>query len=133
MWFHPMALFAKLLLRNANATTFIASAQAYGMPRIYRRILTACRTMLRDEPSRELFVRDAVKSAIRSPTEALTLLSDSRVASFAVKYAESLHRNTSASVPPFMVSIASLLFKKTKFGKGIDILRKLAKPSKPAR
>lgn len=130
--FHPLSFLVSFLAKQSTVTTFVASAQAYGVPRLYKLLLRTTRTQLKDEDAAtRALVEQAMKVAIRSPTQGLQLLADTRVAAFAVKYVESIRGST--TLPPFVTSITEMLFKKTPMGRAIDVIRKVAYPNKPAR
>ena len=132
MWFHPLTFLVSFLAKQSTVTTFVTSAQAYGVPRLYKLLLRSSRKLLKDEDAAtRALVEQAMKVAIRSPTDGLKLVADTRVAGFTVKYIESIRGST--TLPPFVTAIIEMLFKKTPMGRAIDVVRKVAYPNKPSR
>lgn len=61
------------------------------------------------------------------PSTAYSFITESHTAAFLIKEAETLASTTHIHPPPVVLAIAEMLFKKTPFGRVIDILKRAAK------
>ena len=64
-----------------------------------------------------------LKKAIRAPNDAMSLVTESHTANFLVNQAERVI-SSHGQWPPVVVAIVEMLFKRTPFGRVIDILRR---------
>jgi hypothetical protein len=67
-----------------------------------------------------------LKKAIRIPSSAYSAVTESHTAAFLVKEAEALANTTHMHVPPVVIAVAEMLFKRTPFGRVIDVLKRAA-------
>ena len=67
-----------------------------------------------------------LKAAIRMPTTAYQHLTESHTAEFLVKLAEDVADRTHLHMPPSVVAVAEMLFRRTPMGRFVDILKRAA-------
>lgn len=109
---HPLAIAA---LWGAKKVVVLGAANRYGWPLIYRRLAEQSRYLIEDVSTR-VYVNARIREAIRAPTQAYDVLTDSKVASLMAKIIEAgahttntAARTTDAAarttLPPFLYNL----------------------------
>lgn len=109
---HPLAIAG---LWAAKKVVFLGVANRYGWPLIYRRMAEQSRYLMKDRGTR-IYVNARMREAIRAPTHAYDVLTDSKVASLMAKIIEAGAHTTGAaarttdsaartSLPPFLYNL----------------------------
>ncbi len=122
----PMFAF---IAKNATFANAYVAAQTYGFPRLYKRLSEGVKVLVPKQ--QQVVVRDAIKLGIRAPVEMYKLSTNLPLVQFLKSYAEMVAQGSVLSkTPPFVVSFAQALMRKTSFGKVLDILEKAAMSKK---
>ncbi len=94
---------------------------------MYRRLLEGLVQLKVPAPQADI-IRRALKEGIRSPNTAYTVLRNSEVAEFLVRYSEHLLvYKDKINVPPFILSVAEVILKKSALGKFMHVYQKAKK------
>jgi len=110
--FNPLVILPLLALKKAAVWKM---AETYGFPMLYRRLAEGVKyTMPKEQHGQILY---AIKTSMRSPRLAFTVLNDSGVIQFAEKYSQLIVEKSPVKVPRFMVSIAEVIVKDSGAGK----------------
>ena len=124
--FHPLfagipALAKLLVVKKVGFWGGLQAANAYGWPRITRRLLKF--NKLHTPPEAQRRVQAGVMQAIRTPSEAYSVLKDSEVYRFVDKVA----RDGASHVPGWVQSLANSVASKTSVYKALKELENEAK------
>jgi hypothetical protein len=111
----PFAAAGGILFKKA---TMYALAANYGFPRLYRRLLEQNRKLTPKD--QQWIVREGLRRALRTPTEAYNVVRDSRVYSFFQKVVQ----QQSSKLNPVVRTVAETILGSTKIGKNLKELDK---------
>jgi len=120
--FNPLLLLPLLAVKKAAVWKV---AETYGFPRLYRRLAEGVKYTMPTEQQGP--VLSAIKTSMRSPRLAFTLINNSGFVEFAEKYSQLIVEKSPVKVPPFMKSIAEVLIKDSGVGKVWSFLSSSAK------
>ena len=123
----PLVL--SFLAKNATVVNALAAAEAYGYPRIYRRLLEGMKIINIPVEQRKP-IKITIKESIRFPSTAYNVITSSETSNFLLKYLEYTNSHINANIPPFFLIIAKILAKKTPIGRILDLLEKSARKNK---
>ena len=111
---NPLFLLGPLLLKKAM---LLSAANAYGLHRVYRRLLESTKVIVHDK-SQRLIVQGVIKEGFRYPSRLAKHIDNKEVIDFASKYIKmALDNSPKIDVPPFVKQAASLvadIFSKAK-------------------
>mmetsp|Transcript_24842 Transcript_24842/g.42055 ORF Transcript_24842/g.42055 Transcript_24842/m.42055 type:complete len:154 (-) Transcript_24842:99-560(-) len=116
----------KYLAANTTVVNAYVAADLYGFPRLYRRVLEVLKADTHLSQSQKKVVASNIKHAIRVPSSAYTAILESHTVAFLAREAEALANTTNVHVPPAAIAVAEMLFKRTQFGRAVDVLKRAA-------
>lgn len=117
---------AAYIAKNATVINALAAAELYGYHRCYRRLLEGTK-VLKLSKAQESMLKDNIKMSMRFPSTAYNRLINTETYNIAERYAEYIVKSADGKVPPFFVSIAKYMLKKSSFGKWADVIQRAVK------
>jgi len=123
--FNPLLLLPLLAVKKFAVWKV---AETYGFPLVYRRLAEGVKYTMPKEQQGQVLL--AIKTSMRSPRLALSLLNDSGFIQFVEKYSQLIVEKSPVNVPPFMKSIAEVVIKDSGVGKWWTFLSSSAKAQK---
>jgi hypothetical protein len=127
--FHPFVIIP-FILKQFNVATMIVAANEYGYPRIYRRLLEGLKLISINNinNNQRILLKQHMKSTIRTPSNIYNIVSNHEVTEFMSRYiALLLQHEKIRNVPPFMITLAKIIAKRTTLGKYVDLVEKTLK------
>lgn len=118
--------FADIFLMFSHEFTLLTHSPYLGFPKVYKRLLEGLNKSSLS-PSSRVIVRDGIKSAMRFPDTAATVLVKNETIGFLTNYANQVSTSASNKLPPFFVTFAKMIVKKTPFGSVMDYFNDLQK------
>jgi hypothetical protein len=110
--FNPLLILPLVVFKKAAVWKLV---ETYGFPLVYRRLAEGVKYTMPEEQQGPILT--AIKTSIRSPRLAFTVLNDSGVIQFAERYSKLIVEKSPVKVPRFMTSIAEVIVKDTGAGK----------------